>query len=81
MSMTLSMTVRRSAASPDTRMLRVPAREPGLSERIDLLAAAMPPIETKAGVAVCNPLAKLPTLTLADGVLDAARPLRLDPRT
>lgn len=63
----MSMKLIYSAASPYARKVRVLAHELGLSEQIEVVTAVVSPIETNAGVAARNPLAKVPTLTLADG--------------
>ena len=67
MSMSLSMKLLYSAASPYARKVRVLAHELGLSDEIEVVTAAVSPIETNADVAARNPLAKVPTLNLADG--------------
>lgn len=67
MSMILPMKLLYSAASPYARKVRVLAHELGLSDEIEVITAAVSPVETNAGVAARNPLAKVPTLNLADG--------------
>lgn len=61
------MTLLYSAASPYARKVRVLAAELGLGESIEVVTAAVSPVATNAEVAGRNPLAKVPTLTLADG--------------
>lgn len=53
--------------SPYVRKVMVSAHLLGLTESIELLASAAHPIDRDARIAAHNPVAKVPTLILADG--------------
>ncbi|GAC1633942.1 MAG: glutathione S-transferase family protein [Nevskia sp.] len=61
------MTLLYSSASPYARKVRVLAHELGLAAAIELVSAPVSPVELNATVVERNPLAKVPTLVLADG--------------
>ncbi|HEY0295517.1 MAG TPA: glutathione S-transferase N-terminal domain-containing protein [Bordetella sp.] len=61
------MQLRYAPTSPYVRKVMVAARLLGLVEKIELLDSAAHPIQRDARIAAHNPLAKVPTLILADG--------------
>lgn len=63
----MSMKLLYSAASPYARKVRAVAFELGLNEAIEVLPVVVTPVEPNAEVSQQNPLAKVPTLLLADG--------------
>lgn len=63
----MSMKLLYSAASPYARKVRAVAQELGLAESIEVVPVTVTPVDLNAEVSQQNPLAKVPTLLLADG--------------
>jgi glutathione S-transferase len=56
------MKLRHAAASPFVRNVMVAAHEPGLVDRIELVAASVSPVQPNDGLAAENPPMKVPGL-------------------